>query len=243
VGRGLFITFEGTEGSGKTTQVELLGEKLRHRQPLMVREPGGTELGERLREVVLNSGMELDGEAEMYLFMAARRQLLHELINPALALGRIVIADRYHDSTLAYQGGARGLPTVWPPTFPRPDITFWLDGPVEAGLSRHVEAGKSKDRMERESIEFHRKVAEAYEKLAAAEPKRFVRLDATGSRDKIHFEVRDRLASIHGGSPARLRLEIIRTTGDLIRDRPLMEIGGKGLFTKEIEDALLTLEL
>ena len=92
--RGLFITFEGTEGSGKTTQVELLGQKLASRQPLMVREPGGTELGERLREVVLNSGMELDGEAEMYLFMAARRQLLQELITPALALGRIVIALR-----------------------------------------------------------------------------------------------------------------------------------------------------
>jgi len=91
------------------------------------------------------------------------------------------------------------LPTVWPPTFPRPDITFWLDGPVEAGLSRHEEAGKRKDRMESESIEFHRKVAEAYEKLAAAEPKRFVRLDATGTRDKIHYEVRDHLKPLVGG--------------------------------------------
>jgi dTMP kinase len=196
VGRGLFITFEGTEGSGKTTQVEMLGEWLSSHDPVVIREPGGTELGERIREVVLYAGLVLDAEAEMYLFMAARRQLIGEVIQPALATGQIVIADRYHDSTLAYQGGARGVPTSWPPTFPRPDVTFLLEGPVEKGLERHVTAGKAPDRMERESIEFHRKVAEAYDKLAAAEPKRFVRLDATGSREKIHFEVRDRLTPL-----------------------------------------------
>ncbi|HYS98296.1 MAG TPA: dTMP kinase [Candidatus Dormibacteraeota bacterium] len=191
--RGLFITFEGTEGSGKTTQAELLGEWLGKDDPVVVREPGGTELGEQIRDVLLYKGLEIDPEAEMYLFMASRRQLIGEVIAPALAAGQVVIADRYHDSTLAYQGGARGLPTVWPPTFPRPDITFLLEGPVEAGLGRHEEAGKSKDRMEQESIDFHRKVAQEYDRLAAAEPKRFVRLDATGSRDKIHFEVRDHL--------------------------------------------------
>ncbi len=191
--RGLFITFEGTEGSGKTTQAELLGQWLEKRNPVAVREPGGTELGEQIRDVLLYKGLEIDAEAEMYLFMASRRQLIAEAIAPALAAGQIVIADRYHDSTLAYQGGARGVPTTWPPTFPRPDITFLLEGPVEAGLSRHEQAGKSKDRMEQESIDFHRKVAEAYGRLAEAEPERFVRLDATGSRDKIHLEVRDRL--------------------------------------------------
>ena len=194
--RGLFITFEGTEGSGKTTQAELLGEWLGKDDPVVVREPGGTELGEQIRDVLLYKGLEIDPEAEMYLFMASRRQLIGEVIAPALAGGQIVIADRYHDSTLAYQGGARGLPTIWPPTFPRPDITFLLEGPVEAGLGRHEEAGKSKDRMEQESIDFHRKVAQEYGHLAAAEPKRFVRLDATGSRDKIHFEVRDHLKSL-----------------------------------------------
>src|SRR2546425_12007462 len=142
--RGLFITFEGPEGSGKTTQVELLGAALANREPVLVREPGGNELGERIREIVLYGALELDAEAEMYLFMAARRQLIAEVIAPALAAGQIVIADRYHDSTLAYQGGARGLPTVWPPTFPRPDITFLLDGPVQAGLSRPQQAGKRK---------------------------------------------------------------------------------------------------
>ena len=194
--RGLFITFEGTEGSGKTKQAELLGEWLAKDDPVVVREPGGTELGEQIRDVLLYKGLEMDPEAEMYLFMASRRQLIGEVIAPALAAGQVVIADRYHDSTLAYQGGARGLPTVWPPTFPRPDITFLLEGPVEAGLGRHEEAGKSKDRMEQESIDFHRKVAQEYDRLAAAEPKRFVRLDATGSRDKIHFEVRDHLKSL-----------------------------------------------
>jgi dTMP kinase len=191
--RGLFITFEGTEGSGKTTQAEMLGEWLADNDPVVIREPGGTELGEQIRDVLLYKGLAIDAEAEMYLFMASRRQLIAEVIEPALAAGQLVIADRYHDSTLAYQGGGRGLPTMWPPTFPRPDITFLLVGDVEAGLGRHEAAGKSKDRMEQESIDFHRRVAEAYERLAATEPKRFVRLDATGSRDKIHLEVRDRL--------------------------------------------------
>jgi dTMP kinase len=197
--RGLFISFEGTEGSGKTTQAELLGEWLASRDPVVVREPGGTELGEQIRDVVLYKGLAIDPEAEMYLFMASRRQLIAEVIAPALAAGQIVVADRYHDSTLAYQGGGRGVPTVWPSTFPRPDITFLLEGPVEAGLSRHEEAGKSKDRVERESIEFHRKVAEAYDRLAAAEPNRFVRLDATGSRDSINLQVRDHLRPLLEG--------------------------------------------
>ncbi|HKB33292.1 MAG TPA: dTMP kinase [Candidatus Dormibacteraeota bacterium] len=193
---GLFITFEGTEGSGKTTQVEMIGEWLAARDPVVVREPGGTELGERVREVVLYAGLDIDAEAEMYLFMAGRRQLIAEVIAPALEAGKIVVADRYHDSTVAYQGGARGVPTTWPSTFPRPDITFLLQGPVENGLERHVAAGKTPDRMEQESLDFHRRVAAAYDRLAAAEPDRFVRLDATGSREKIHFAVRDRLTPL-----------------------------------------------
>ena len=193
MGRGLLITFEGPEGSGKTTQVELLGQSLASRQPIMVREPGGNELGERIREIVLFGGMDIDAEAEMYLFMAARRQLIVEVIGPALDHGRIVIADRYHDSTLAYQGGARGVPTSWPTTFPHPDVTFLLAVPVVSGLQRNVDAGKSPDRLERESVEFHERVAAAYERLAAAEPKRFTRLEATETRERIHSSVMQRL--------------------------------------------------
>jgi len=193
VGRGLFITFEGPEGSGKTTQVELLGQALAGREPVMVREPGGNELGERIREIVLYGALELDAEAEMYLFMAARRQLIAEVIAPALGAGQIVVADRYHDSTLAYQGGARGVPTTWPSTFPRPDVTFLLSVPVESGLERLAKAGKKPDRVERESIDFHNRVAAAYDRLAKAEPQRFARLDATGSRDHIHQAVMNRL--------------------------------------------------
>jgi dTMP kinase len=193
VGRGVFITFEGPEGSGKTTQVELLGEALASREPVMVREPGGNELGERIREIVLYGAMELDAEAEMYLFMAARKQLIAEVIAPALAAGQIVVADRYHDSTLAYQGGARGVPTTWPATFPRPDVTFLLSVPVEHGLERLARAGKKPDRVEGESIEFHKRVAAAYERLASSEPARFTRLDATGSREHVHMAVMERL--------------------------------------------------
>jgi dTMP kinase len=196
---GLFITFEGTEGSGKTTQAELLAAWLSKEDPVLVREPGGTELSEHIRDVLLYRGLNIDPEAEMYLFMAARRQLVAEVIAPSLAAGQIVIADRYHDSTLAYQGGGRGVATTWPPSFPRPEITFLMEGPVEAGLGRHEDAGKSKDRMERESLEFHSKVAEAYARLAEAEPKRFVKLDASGSRDSIHLEVRDRLKPLLEG--------------------------------------------
>jgi dTMP kinase len=190
---GLFITFEGPEGSGKTTQVELLGQVLASHEPVMVREPGGNELGERIREIVLYGALELDAEAEMYLFMAARRQLIAEVIAPALAAGQIVVADRYHDSTLAYQGGARGVPTTWPSTFPRPDVTFLLSVPVESGLERLAKAGKKPDRMESESIEFHNRVAAAYERLAQAEPQRYARLDATASRDHVHQQVMTRL--------------------------------------------------
>src|SRR6202162_1788632 len=174
---GLFITFEGTEGSGKTTQVEMLGEWLSSRDPVVVREPGGTELGEKVREVVLYAGLDIDAEAEMYLFMAGRRQLIQEVIEPALAAGQIVVADRYHDSTLAYQGGARGVPTSWPSTFPRPDVSFLLAMPVEHGRDRQAGAGKSPDRVEQESIEFHRRGAAGYDRRASGEPSRAPQLD------------------------------------------------------------------
>jgi dTMP kinase len=191
--RGLFITFEGVEGSGKTTQAELLGQALAERDAIVVREPGGTELGERIRDVLLFGGMEISPEAEMYLFMAARSQLISEVIGPAIEAGQVVIADRYHDSTLAYQGGGRGLATYWPPAFPKPDITFLLELPVEGGRTRQLVAGKKADRVESEPSEFHDRVAAAYDRLAKDEPERFLRVDASGSRDHVQSQVMQRV--------------------------------------------------
>ena len=194
--RGLFITFEGVEGSGKTTQAELLGQALSARDAIVVREPGGTELGERIRDVLLFGGMEISPEAEMYLFMAARSQLIAEVIAPALAQGQVVIADRYHDSTLAYQGGGRGLATYWPPAFPKPDITFLLELPVEGGRMRQLVAGKRADRVESEPSDFHDRVASAYDRLAGDEPQRFTRIDASGSREHVHSQVMRRVEQL-----------------------------------------------
>ena len=202
MGTGLFITFEGVEGSGKTTQVELLGEALATRDVVIVREPGGTELGERMREVLLFGGMAIDREAEMYLFMAARAQVVHEVIEPALTAGRIVIADRYHDSTLAYQGGGRGLSVYWPPSFPRPDVTFLVSVPVEVGHTRMLLAGKHPDRVERESLEFHQRVADEYARIANAEPQRYTVLDGTESQAEVHASVMERVDRALAGSAA-----------------------------------------
>ena len=191
--KGLFITFEGVEGSGKTTQVELLGEALATRDVVIVREPGGTELGERMREVLLFGGMAIDREAEMYLFMAARAQVVHEVIEPALGAGRIVIADRYHDSTVAYQGGGRGLTVYWPPSFPKPDVTFLVSVPVEVGHTRMPLAGKHPDRVERESLEFHQRVADEYARIALAEPQRYTVVDGTQAQAQVHAAVMERV--------------------------------------------------
>jgi dTMP kinase len=190
---GIFITFEGTDGAGKSTQVERLRQALAEHDPLVVREPGGTPLGERLRDLVLHD-REMAPAAEMYLYMAARSELLAERILPALAAGRLVIGDRYHDSTLAYQGGGRGLQAHWPEFFPKPDRTYLLGLPPEAGLSRMN--GAVADRLERESLEFHRAVAAAYERLAAAEPERFLRLDARQPADTIHRVILDDVAAL-----------------------------------------------
>ena len=200
--RGLFITFEGVEGSGKTTQVELLGQALGTWQPVIVREPGGTELSERMRDVLLFGGMAIDRETEMYLFMAARAQVVHEVIEPALSTGRIVISDRFHDSTLAYQGGGRGLSVYWPPSFPKPDITFLVSVPVEVGHTRMLLAGKHPDRVERESLEFHQRVADEYARIAKAEPQRYTVVDGTGSQAQVHAAVMERVERALAGSAA-----------------------------------------
>lgn len=195
---GTFVTLEGPEGSGKSTQVERL--RGAYPEALFVREPGGTELGEQIRQLVLH-GPPMSRAAEMYLFMAARAELLAEVIEPALAAGRLVIADRYHDSTLAYQGGGRGLDVGWPAEFRRPDRTYLLAVPPEVGLER---AGMDRDRLESEPIDFHRAVAAAYDRMALAEPDRYLRLDATAPPAELHRRIVADLGALLAARPRRM---------------------------------------
>ena len=197
---GLLVTFEGPEGAGKSTQVELLRAALADRAPVVVREPGGTLLGERIRELLLRGDAPMTPGAEMLLFMAARAELVERVIRPALAAGGIVVADRYHDSTLAYQGGGRGAPAWWPDWLPTPDRTFLLDLPPELGLERARDRGRP-DRLEAEDQAFHQAVAAAYRRLAAAEPERFVRLDATEAPEVVHRAVLAGLAGLLAAVP------------------------------------------
>lgn len=138
----------------------------------------------------------MSGEAEMYLFMAARAELLETKIKPALAAGRVVIDDRYHDSTVAYQGGGRGVSVSWPEGFPKPDLTILLALPAQAGISRLERSGKSLDRLDAESLDFHRGAAEAYDRLAREDPGRFLRLDASAEPDEIHRQVMRRVGEL-----------------------------------------------
>jgi dTMP kinase len=153
-------------------------------------------LGEQVRQIVLH-GSAMAPAAEMYLFMAARAELLAEVIEPALAQGRLVVLDRYHDSTLAYQGGGRGLDVGWPKSFRRPDRTYLLMIDPGAGLRRAGD--RHLDRLEAEPPEFHQRVAASYERLAAAEPDRFVRLDghlpAASVNKRIVADVRRLIAT------------------------------------------------
>jgi dTMP kinase len=193
---GFFITFEGPDGSGKSTQVEMLARALAAHRPLVVREPGGTELGERIRDLLLHRPEGMSAIAEMYLFMAARAELLEARIKPALAAGRVVIDDRYHDSTIAYQGGGRGVDVAWPAHFPKPDLTILLTLAPDDGIGRLERSGKLLDRLDAESPDFHRGAAGKYDQIAEAEPDRVLRLDATADPDRIHQQVMRRVGEL-----------------------------------------------
>jgi dTMP kinase len=191
---GLLLTFEGPEGAGKSTQVARLEERLRDRDLEVHREPGSTRLGDRVRELLLN-GAAVNPEAEMYLFMAARAELIGERILPALGRGAIVILDRYHDSTLAYQG-ARGVRTFWPESFPRPDLSVLLRIDPRLGLWRQRLAGKAPDRFEAEPDDFHSRVVAEYDRLASEEPERFLVVDADQPADAVAERVWERVSQL-----------------------------------------------
>ena len=216
--RGLFITFEGIEGSGKTTQIRLAAEVLRRRgvSCLCTEEPGGTDLGRRIREILLNrSETTICPEAEWLLFSAARVQHVRERILPALGRGEWVLCDRFADATLAYQGYGRGIAPEVLETLAGvaaqglvPDRTLLLDLPVKAGLARARQriaqkAGADReDRFEQEEEAFHRRVREGYLALARRHPDRFRVLDASVSIPALHAAVCGHLSALTAPDPS-----------------------------------------
>jgi dTMP kinase len=211
-GRGLFITFEGVEGSGKSTQIERLARRLvDDGHPVVTtREPGGTVLGERLRSLLLDTGGAPMGPVvELLLYAADRAQHIDELIRPALDREEIVLCDRYLDATLAYQGYGRdlGIEVILalhsrPPLDLRPDRTILLDldpaAAVDRARRRNAELGltRSEGRFEAEEPEFHRRVRDGYLELAGREPDRFRIVPAGGDPDRIHLAVREAVADL-----------------------------------------------
>ena len=203
--RGLFITFEGMDGSGKTTQIERLSARLRAmgREVLETAEPGGTVIGGKIRRILLDSAnQELSPTAELLPYFASRAQNVDERIRPALASGAVVVCDRFTDSTLVYQGCGRGLGAEAVLALDRiacrglkPDVTILVDLDVEAGLqraqARNTAATSDETRMDDQSLEFHRRVYEAYRRLAGAEPERIRIVDGTASPDAIEREIWD----------------------------------------------------
>ena len=204
---GLFITFEGPEGSGKTTQIRRLADWLgdQGREVLTTREPGGTRIGEAIREVLLSPAhTEMCAEAEILLFSAARAQIVRETLQPHLARGGVVLCDRFADSTLAYQGYGRLLDldtlrqiTLFATGGLVPALTICLDLPVVEGLRRKQGGDQAEwNRMERERLDFQERVRRGYLALAAAEPQRWFVLDALREIEVIQAEIRQRVAAL-----------------------------------------------
>lgn len=189
----MFVTFEGIDGAGKSTQARMLAEALGS-DTLLLREPGGTELGERLRTLLKDPEIALTARTELLLFAAARAELVARAIKPALAAGRDVVCDRFYDSTVAYQGIARGVGERLVVDInevaidgTRPDHTVLLRMEPELALERGNDRGDfGADRFESEGQEFQRRIAEAFDKIAETEPGRLLSVDATGDADQVH---------------------------------------------------------
>ncbi|HPB40183.1 MAG TPA: dTMP kinase [Flexilinea sp.] len=200
----MFITFEGPDGSGKTTQVKRIGRKLIEKgfDIVYTREPGGTEISDQVREILMNmKNKQMCPRTEILLFCAARAQLVEEVIRPALQSGKIVISDRYADSTLAYQGYGHGFEqetlkqllnfatgNLWP------DLTFLLDIPAEKGLRRRINNQEEWNRMDDYQLAFHERVRNGYHQLAAADAQRWEIIDADQSEEAVENEIMQRLA-------------------------------------------------
>ncbi len=205
--RGVFITFEGGDGSGKSTQIQSVRDwfESRGREVIVTREPGGTELGTEIRRLVQNGPEDVDARTEALLYAADRACHVATVIAPALERGAVVLGDRYIDSSLAYQGAARSLGvdeiaslSAWATRGLYPSLTFLLDLPPEVGARRRTDAP---DRMERESMDFHERVRHEYLRLADAEPDRIVVIDAVGTVDEVFSEIRGVLVErFEGGS-------------------------------------------
>lgn len=196
--KGSFITFEGCEGVGKTTQVERLRRYLDEsgQKAIFLREPGGTVISEKIRAMLLSKENDnMNGKCEALLYSAARAQLLGEVVAPALAEGMTVVCDRFTDSTFAYQGAARGLGTDFIDSLNRltcgdivPDLTVFLDMPPKKAFERKGGADKN-DRLESQSIEFHEKVYAGYKEVASRYPGRFVCVDASKDEEGVWADV------------------------------------------------------
>lgn len=189
--RGRFITFEGIDGAGKSTHIDAVAQRLREHGATVVctREPGGTPLAERLRELLLHAPM--DGITEALLMFGARRDHVQQVIAPALARGETVLCDRFTDASFAYQGGGRGVDLAWLSTLERevhgstqPDLTLWLDVPVEIAAQRRA-AARAADRFEQQDLVFFEHVRAAYTARCSAAPQRIVRIDAALARDAV----------------------------------------------------------
>jgi dTMP kinase len=190
-----FITFEGIDGAGKSTHIAVVAQRLRERgdEVVVTREPGGTELAEALRELVLTRPM--DSLTESLLVFAARRDHLQRVIEPALAAGQTVLCDRFTDATFAYQGGGRGfdlgvLRTLeqWVQAGRQPDLTLWFDVPAALAAERRAQA-RAADRFEGEDLAFFERVAEGYRQRIAAAPQRFARIDGARPLDEVQRAV------------------------------------------------------
>lgn len=196
--QGLFISMEGPDGSGKSTQIELLSDYLKGRgyEILVTREPGGNRISEAIREIILNKEYtEMDYMAEALLYASARAQLMGQVIIPALEEGKAVISDRFVDSSAVYQGMARGLGVEnvyrineFAIKGVLPTLTIHLDLPAEVGLAR-AKGRAALDRMELETVDFHEKVAQGYRDLAKLSPDRIKTIDATMSVEDIHRQI------------------------------------------------------